>query len=298
MSKNYYYLVAGLVEYTLESERKGFNALALRDGIVAELGAADRKTVELFYTFYDVENIISAFHGKQAYNPLGNLSREEVEEVITVRPAALAEDDDREKPRIPEAIAGVIRAYRPDKSRDEDETDSGIDTGRPIEASLWEAFYETCARSECRFLRDWYAFDNTLRNIITAYIAREKGLPVADQLVGRGEVTDALGRSAAADFGLRNEIEYMDQAIALLHVKNIVEKEHQLDLIRWKKAEELSTFVYFNIDFILAYLAKVNIIQRWVALDPSRGKEMFRELIKELSENDALRRAEAEALAG
>ena len=75
-------------------------------------------------------------------------------------------------------------------------------------------------------------------------------------------------------------------------MKNIIEKEHRLDLIRWNKADELTTFDYFDINNILAYLVKVNIIHRWVALDRKRGEEMLRTLIRKLSDREILDRAE------
>lgn len=294
MAKQYYTLVAGLVEYTLESDRKGFDAPALRDEISAELSPGDRQTVRLFYAYYDVTNLISALNGKNTFNALGNLTPEEIAEEIAMKPA---ETDGPFVSKLPVPVAAALRAYRgPEDEETDPEDENRIDTGRPLEAALWEAYYAACAESPCRFLRQWYAFDNTLRNITTAYIAREKHLPIAEQLVGRDEVTEALSRSSAADFGLRNEIEYLEQVVALLDMKNIIEKEHQLDLIRWKKADELSTFNYFDINLILAYLAKVNIIHRWVALDPVRGREMFDALIAELTDGEALKRAETQAL--
>lgn len=293
MSKNYYYLVAGLTEYSLDSERKGFDAPGLRNMILEELTEQDREYVKLFYAFYDVENLMAALNGKTAFNALGMLSPDEIQAEITGRSADSEEDFES---KLPAPVTAVVEAYRnrdneEEKTGDEEQTDASL----PVETRLWEAFYGECARSECRFLREWYAFDNTLRNICTAYIARDKELEIAGQLVGEGEIIEALSRSTSADFGLKNEIDYMEQIIALLDTKNIIEKEQQLDLIRWKKAEELSTFDYFDIQVILAYLAKINIIHRWVALDPERGKEMFDTLMRELSGSEAIRQAEAEA---
>lgn len=292
MPKNYYYLVAGLKEYSLDSERKGFDAPGLRNMILEELTERDQEYVKLFYAFYDVENLMAALNGKTAFNALGMLSPEEIRAEITGRSADPEEDFES---KLPAPVAAVIQTYRDRDNEEETGDEEQASPHRPVETMLWEAFYGECARSECRFLREWYAFDNTLRNICTAYIARDKELEIAGQLVGEGEIIEALSRSTASDFGLKNEIDYLEQIIALLDTKDIIEKEQQLDLIRWKKAEELSIFDYFDIQVILAYLAKINIIHRWVALDPKRGKEMFDTLMRELSGGEAIRKAEDEA---
>ena len=265
MASKYYCLIAGLVELTLEADRKGFDAIALRDEIVRELSPADRECVRMLYTFYDVENVINVIKGRQAFNTLGNLTREEIEEEAA-NPS-----------RLPAAVSETIRAYNHTDGDEESEQDTK--KSRPIENALWEAFYSECAKSKNGFIRQWFDFDRTLRNIFAAYTARTNSLPISEQLVGRDEITETLSRSSAADFGLKNEVEYIEQVIALLDMKNIIEKENRIDQIRWNKAEELTTFNYFDVNVLLAYLVKVNIIHRWVALSPANGKEMFHLLI-------------------
>ena len=40
-----------------------------------------------------------------------------------------------------------------------------MDTSRPFEQALFEAYYGLCAASPSRFLREWSDFDRTLRNV-------------------------------------------------------------------------------------------------------------------------------------
>ena len=63
---------------------------------------------------------------------------------------------------------------------------------------------------------------------------------------------------------------------------NLLEKEHKIDLIRWNEAEELATFDYFNINTILSYLVRINIVARWTRLDEKRGREMLGRLLAQL----------------
>ena len=112
---------------------------------------------------------------------------------------------------------------------------------------------------------------------------RAAGRPVEEVTVGGGDVVEQLERSSAADFGLRGELPYIDAVIAAVNDEaNLVEKEHKIDLIRWNEAVELATFDYFDINSILSYLSRVNIVARWTQLDAVRGREMFERLMAEL----------------
>ena len=120
-----------------------------------------------------------------------------------------------------------------------------------------------------------------------AIVARSLGRPIDSVTVGEGEVVEQLQRSSAADFGLRGEIAYIDAVIAAVNdEQNLLEKEHKIDLVRWEQALELAGFDYFNINAILSYLARINIVARWSMLDPKRGREMLQRIMAELDGKD------------
>ena len=120
-------------------------------------------------------------------------------------------------------------------------------------------------------------------NVAAAAVARTIDRSIEEVTVGEGEIVKQLRRSSAADFGLRGELSYIDAVIAAVNdEQNLVEKEHKIDLIRWEHAGELIPFDYFNINAILSYLVKVNIVARWVLLDVKRGREMLSRIMTEL----------------
>ena len=269
--KNYYSLVAGLKEYTLDAETKGFDAAEIVAEIMGELSASDAAAVRLMYGYYDCENIIALRAGRSAYNPLGNIPQEELaDELISPK-------------YLPEAMARVVKLY----AEPESEEAEGADLSRSFEKVLLTAYYEVCAKSNCRFLRLWSEFDRTLRNVAAAVVARSAGRSIESVTIGGGEVVEQLQRSSAVDFGLRGEVAYLDAVIAAVNdEQNIVEKEHKIDLVRWEQAGELANFDYFNINAILSYLAKINIVARWALLDAKRGREMFERIMAELDGKD------------
>ena len=261
---NYYSLVAGLREYTLEADAKGFDARAIVSEILEGVSRADARQVRLLYTYYDCENLAALRAGRTAREGLGNLTPDELAEEL------------RSPHRLPAAVREGLRAY----ADPEGEEAAEIGTAQRFEKALFGAYYAACEREGCRFLREWSAFDRTLRNVAAAVTARAAGRPVEEVTVGGGDVVEQLQRSSAADFGLRGELPCVDAVIAAVNDEaNLVEKEHKIDLIRWNEAQELATFDYFDIAAILSYLVRINIVARWTRLDAARGREMFDRLV-------------------
>lgn len=265
--RNYYSLVAGLREYALDADTKGFDAKGIVEEILGEVSASDASEVRLLYGYYDCENILALRAGRSAHNPLGNFTREELEQELKA-------------PRLlPQGIARVVMAYADPEGEEAEE----IDTARRFETALFAAYYDACRRARSRFLRAWSEFDRTLRNVTAALAARAASRPVEEVVVGGGDVAEQLQRSSAADFGLRGELPFVDTVIAAMNDEaNLLEKERKIDLVRWEEATDLATFDYFNINAILSYLVRINIVARWARLDAARGREMFGRLLAEL----------------
>ncbi len=267
----YYSLVAGLKEYSLDGEAKGFDAKEIVNEILEGVSPKDAQAVKLLYTYYDCENIISFRSGRSAHNSLGILTREQIEDRVACDEL------------LPELVAQIAASYG-------DSTLSAeVEGGVKFEKALFEAYYAECAKSSCSFLRKWADTDRNLRNILTAVVARNKGIAVEDAVVGDGYIVDQITKSSAADFGLRGELPYMDSLISAINDEaNMVEKEHKIDLIRWDESTELLNFDYFNINMIMSYLVKVNIVARWAMLDPKRGRELFEAMVSDLSAKEMI----------
>ncbi len=279
-SKEYICLVAGLNEYTLGADAKGFDLEALLEEVFDEFDKGDAALVRLLYGYYDCENIAAAYSSRSNHNKLGRLSRESVEALIA------GDESGEENPMdsLPEEVARVVELYTSRESRDVSET------SQSFERALFGAYYAACARSKSRLLREWSEADRNLRNVAAAITARDAGRSVDEVVVGEGGVVDQLTRSSAADFGLRGELSYIDAVIgAVSDEPNLVEKERRIDMVRWEVVEELMEGEYFSADYVLGYLVKVNIVARWRELDPRRGAEIFAKLMEELSGKDLIK---------
>ncbi|MDE6865555.1 MAG: DUF2764 domain-containing protein, partial [Alistipes sp.] len=132
---NYYSLVAGLREYALDGENKGFDVAAIVAEILDGVKASDARQVRLLYGYYDCENLVALRAGRAAFNPLGSLTKEELAEEL------------KAPKQLPEALAAVVRAFA-DPEGEDAET---VDTDGRFEKALFEAYYEECAKAGSRF---------------------------------------------------------------------------------------------------------------------------------------------------
>ncbi len=268
--KEYICLVAGLREYTLESDAKGLDLDALLEEILLEFSSRDAASVKLLYGYYDCENLSAAYGKRASYNPLGLISQESIKAIVE---GGKGGDSDLLL-ELPDAVQLVVEAYTSQKA----------DASERFDKALFGAYYEACRKSKSNFLRAWSEADRNLRNVAAAITARVAERPIEDVVVGEGDVVDQLIRSSAADFGLRGELNYIDAVIsAISDEPNIVEKERRIDEVRWSIVEELVEGEYFSADFVLGYLVKVNIIARWQRLNPEHGRDLFAKLMDELS---------------
>ena len=150
------------------------------------------------------------------------------------------------------------------------------------EENLCNHFYRGALKNKNKFIKEYFRFDLTLRNIQAAYLARKTQLNPELFLVGKSPITEALLTSKTSDFGLSNDVEFTAKLIQILENPNILEKEQLLDQMRWNKANEICTFNYFDNNVILSFILKAHILRRWNNLDKKRGAILFRQLVEEV----------------
>ena len=142
-------------------------------------------------------------------------------------------------------------------------------------------FYAGILRHRNRFLREYFRFDLNLRNEKVRYLNKQLGRE-ADQDVLTGEDPDAPDADIDGFRFNGGEFEEQLKVQSVFAGNDLVEREKGLDDLLWNKIDELATFHYFDIEAVLAYVAKLHIVNRWLALDEDAGRELFRRLVKEV----------------
>ena len=135
--------------------------------------------------------------------------------------------------------------------------------------SLCEEFYLKALSHHNGFIRGYFAYDLDVRNTKVDYL------------------NGALGRPAGTDIVLperREEhlFEDLDAVNAVLNREDILERERGLDDLMWDKTDELTKLDFFNIESILGFIARLQIVHRWLKLDEQTGRELFRKLVEQI----------------
>ncbi|MDX9770011.1 MAG: DUF2764 family protein [Tenuifilaceae bacterium] len=276
MAREYYYLIAGLPDLFIDQERKDFNLVKLKDEIKESIHPDDFKLVEKLFLEYDNENFQNfLFERKSEFNPLGKYPQE------------LYKEFTENLSEFPEYIQEFYLSFtgKNDESDEEDQENDSYysDKVEKIpEVKFQEMFYQYIQKSNNQFLNQWYNFLQLFNNLLVAISSRKNSAEMASQMVGEGELVETFTRSQAADFGLKREIDFLEPLLQITEQTDIIERERRIDMLKWDMADEFTTFDYFNINKILAFMVKAKIVNRWAKLDSTIGAQMFEKLVTDL----------------
>lgn len=134
--------------------------------------------------------------------------------------------------------------------------------------NLTPEFYRRATSHSNRFIREYFTFDLNLRNTKVKYLNKALGRPADKDVMSLSEE--------------EMQFEEEQRAEAILAGKDILARERGLDDLMWEKISSLTVFDYFDIEAILGFIAKLQIIARWYRLDEKTGREMFRKLVDEI----------------
>ena len=268
---NYYCLVTGLPELSLEDGKLSYKVANFKTEIYPELSKADKKLVDLFYLKFDNRNLLTLLKDKEASvdTSLGNYSADELLSVI----ASIKEETAPDK-KFPAYFYEFAELYlnTPDEER------------WGLEDKLHGFYYNHAMKSGNPFVSAWFELNLDVNNILAAMTARKYKMDVARVPVGENLVAEALRSSNARDFGLADDLEYFEQLVRINDTVDLVEREKKIDLLKWNWMEDNTFFNYFTIEKIFVFLMKLEMIERWFSLDKEKGNELFRQLIDQLKD--------------
>jgi len=126
-------------------------------------------------------------------------------------------------------------------------------------------WYVTATRSECRFIQEYFDYDRLLRNAQTVVAAKKMKVEPYDYFVGEYDPA-----------------ELPDEIVQVMEKPDILNREEQIDKLRWQKANEITALNYLDIEYLLAYVTKAAIVDRWMKLDKTKGEAFFKLLVTEV----------------
>ena len=145
------------------------------------------------------------------------------------------------------------------------------------DTKLAPEFYISAITHKNRFIREYFLFDLNVRNAKVKYLNSALGRPADKDVLTFGEETpESVLDAVAAEFEEAAALE------AVFKFGDILARERGIDNLMWDKISSLTTFHYFDIEVILGFVAKLNIVARWFRLDEQTGREMFKKLVDEV----------------
>ena len=146
-----------------------------------------------------------------------------------------------------------------------------------------QVLYEIGLTSKNHFIRKWFAFNQDMNNVLAATICRRHGFDVRKAIVGHNPVAEILRKDLPQkDFGLAGVMDNLAEVMALVEIDNLMEREKQMDAIRFAWLEEKTLFVDFSLENVLAYYLQAEMLNRWAVLTVEQGEKVFRELVSDM----------------
>ncbi|MDD2594704.1 MAG: DUF2764 family protein [Bacteroidales bacterium] len=170
--------------------------------------------------------------------------------IIAGLPDLLLNGDGTTRINYDEIKESIVQSCSPEDNRLIEWFEFGTDS-----SNLSPHFYRAAASVSNLFISSYFIFDKNVRDAKVAYLTNTE---------------------------FDGEFEEYPRLKSVFQIENIIDRELQIDKLYWSKAGEIVLYELFNINVILAFLAKAKIVDRWNKLDRTMGAELFRTLVQEV----------------
>lgn len=274
----YYYFIAGLTDFTFDSMKLPYTTEEFKAMLDEVLKPTDLWLINKYFLKQDNDNLLNLLQNKDAeIKNEGSLLSGEIIDVI----ATVKEELPVKEKNIPPYFEEYIKRWMSYENPHEG--------GRLWEDMLSSLYMDYGMEVKNALMSGWFELNLNIGNILSAIYAKKYELPVAKYIVGHNSVAKLIREHAnSRDFGVSQELEYFDTLQRIAEEPDIYDRERKIDRFRWDWLEENTVFDYFNIEYIFAYLCKLQILERWVSLNAEEGEKVFRKLINDLKNETKL----------
>lgn len=280
MFKNqYYYFVSGLADFDFDSTKLPYTVDEFKQMLYEELKQDDKQLIDKYFLGIDKDNLLKLLLDKEApIEGSGIYTREELLDAIR---AVNDQDSLPKDKRLPNVFEDFVKQWNKF-------AEQWLKEERELETKSWEDLLTSLYMDygidvKNSLVSKWFEFNLNIGNILTAIYSRKYNLNVKEAVIGNNDVADTIRQNSnIRDFGLEQEIDYFDTLQRISEEPDIYERERKIDKFRWEWLEENTVFDYFNIEYLFAYLCKLQILERWVQLNAEEGERVFRELISNI----------------
>ncbi len=138
-------------------------------------------------------------------------------------------------------------------------------------------------KAKNRFIREWFAFNRDMNNVLVAQICRKHGFDVKQKIVGEGEVAEQLRtHTTQKDFGLNELSGDFTAILTLAQIEDLMQREKAMDAVRFEWLHDRTEFDFFSPEMVFAYYLEALMLHRWSILTVEEGERIFRELVADM----------------
>ena len=138
-------------------------------------------------------------------------------------------------------------------------------------------------KAKNRFIREWFAFNRDMNNVLVAQICRKHGFDVKQKIVGEGEVAEQLRtHTTQKDFGLNELSGDFTAILTLAQIEDLMQREKAMEAVRFEWLHDRTEFDFFSPEMVFAYYLEALMLHRWSILTVEEGERIFRELVADM----------------
>lgn len=272
-TRNYYFLVAGLPDLTIDQGKLQFGSLEMREYLETQLHKKDYQYIEWLFLPHDNNNLLNLLEkNNKLWDSLGIYSEDELELAILeiTNPDKIITD---EKSPVKSYMKEFIRNFN---------GENRLMPEKSPENELNELYYLEALNLDNKFIAEWFAFDVDLKNMLVYNTASKYNIPFENEITGNTRLAEVLRLKTGRSMDDIAEWPYFEKMNQLADNSDIAGREKAIDSLRWTVLDEMNTFNYFSIEVIFSYMIKIKMIERWLKLDPATGEQLFRKLLGDL----------------
>ncbi len=246
---HYFYLAASLPDLQFSGEL-AVSSWSLRASLEQNLSKGDAKKLATLRLYVDISNLRPLWQ-EQEIDPRGNLGEKQLDEAIL------------DGNILPQYVFDFL-----------EKNETLLDKLRYF-SSLLAQFYKEEAEGHKGFLKKLFVFEREWRLVVLAFRAKAIGRDLVKELQFEDPtdpfIMQILAQKDAPHYEPPEEYKEIKD---ILHScgKDPWEQNKAIALYRFNKVEEISTATQFSIDWILAYLVRLMILEEWNELDQAKGK--------------------------
>lgn len=260
MKTNYYFLASALPELQI-GYPPDISFKTLDEVLKVNLTKEDYLLTASLRRYFDIQNIRAFWLGEEL-DPRGFYNEVDLEESLVTRLG------------LPEYVYTFMEKY--------DNTESRLKHF----PALVTAYFKEESESAEGFLNEYLTFERELRIVLTGFRAKKLGRDLFTELQYEDPYDEIVVQVLAQKDSKTYEppARFADtKALFEQHYDEPLDLYQALSEYRFQKIEKMYGIDLFSIGRILAYLAQLIIVERWLELDKKKGLEVIDTIVKEAS---------------